>query len=140
MPCLVIATCLMQNYSTFFILLSLNRFQAISESVGCCQMSPHLANYEMAAQLATLDEVTKGTTAKQACYWGYWQTYLKAIELDDGPFLSAFSRSEQHRLVTAFAATVRANDVHPMQVHQWILHQYLAQSAHHQCGCTDLQG
>jgi hypothetical protein len=32
----------------------------------------------------------------QARYWGYWQTYLKAIELDDDPFLSTFSQGDQH--------------------------------------------
>jgi hypothetical protein len=28
--------------------------------------------------------------------WGYWQTYHKAIELNDDPFLSTFSQGDQH--------------------------------------------
>jgi hypothetical protein len=34
---------------------------------------------------------TKGTTVKQACFWGYWTKYLKAIELNNDPFLTRCS-------------------------------------------------
>jgi hypothetical protein len=50
----------------------------------------------LAAQLATCDAVTDGTTAKQACYWCYWITFLKKIGLTFDPFLTDFSISEQH--------------------------------------------
>jgi hypothetical protein len=52
----------------------------------------HLENYDLAAQLAALDAVTNATTEKQTCYWRYWNTYLKAMELDNDPFLSTFTR------------------------------------------------
>jgi hypothetical protein len=48
---------------------------------------------------------------KQAHYWRYWNNYLKSIELDDDPFLSAFSRSEKHCLIAGFGAAVQANNV-----------------------------
>jgi hypothetical protein len=65
----------------------------------------------LAAQLATCDAVTDGTTAKQDCYWRYWETYLKAIKLDDDPYLGTFTQSEQNRIVAGFGTAVRANDI-----------------------------
>jgi hypothetical protein len=50
----------------------------------------------LAAQLATCNAVTDGTIAKQACYWCYWITFLEEIGLAFDPFLTDFSRSEQH--------------------------------------------
>ena len=70
-----------------------------------------LANYDLAAQLASLDGVTGSTTAKQARYWHYWETFLHVIKLNGDPFLSGFSRGEQHRIISAFTTAVRANDV-----------------------------
>jgi hypothetical protein len=89
MPSLVITTCLTHNYSTVSFFnpgTDSRQFQNLATAAR-----HRLKNYDLPAQLATLDAVTKGTTAKQACYWGYCQTYLKAIELDDDPFLSTFS-------------------------------------------------
>jgi hypothetical protein len=65
----------------------------------------------LAAQLATCDAVTNGTTAKRDRYWRYWETYLKAIKLDDDPYLGTFTRSEQNRIVAGFGAAVQANDI-----------------------------
>jgi hypothetical protein len=68
---------------------ALKQFQNLSAAARCC-----LEIYNLAGQLATLDVVsyaTDYTTAKQAHYWGYWTKYLKAIELDDDPFLTTFS-------------------------------------------------
>jgi hypothetical protein len=70
----MITTCPTRNYSTFFIPLSLNTFQAIYFQNLSIATRSYLENYDLAAQLATLDAVTEGTIAKQACYWGYWQT------------------------------------------------------------------
>jgi hypothetical protein len=47
-------------------------------------------------QLAACNAVTSSTTLKQDCYWRYWKTYLKAIELDDDPYLQTFTLGEQH--------------------------------------------
>jgi hypothetical protein len=55
-----------------------------------------IENYDLAVQLATCDAVTSSTTAKQDCYWRYWKTYLKAIELDNDPYLRTFTLGEQH--------------------------------------------
>jgi hypothetical protein len=65
----------------------------------------------LAAQLATCNAVTDGTIAKQACFWCYWITVLKEIGLAFDPFLTDFSRSEQHRLIATFGAAVRASTV-----------------------------
>jgi hypothetical protein len=62
-------------------------------------------------QLAACDAVTSSTTAKQDCYWRYWKTYLKAIELNDDPYLRTFTLGEQHRIIAGFGAAVRNNDV-----------------------------
>jgi hypothetical protein len=67
----------------------------------------HLENYNLAAQLAACDAVTDGTTVKQDHYWRYWETYLKAIKLDDDPF----TQNEQHQIVAGFGTNLQANDV-----------------------------
>ncbi len=85
MPCLMITTCLTQLLNLFLSLIP----EQIPNNFRICPLPPDI--YDLAAQLAALDAVTKGTTVKQACYWGYCQTYLKAIELDDDPFLSTIS-------------------------------------------------
>jgi hypothetical protein len=90
-----------QPFSFFNPQTDSKQFQNLSTAARC-----HLKNFDLAAQLAALDAVTTGTTAKHAHHWGYWQTYLKAIELNDDTFHSTISRGDQHLLVTGFAATI----------------------------------
>eukprot|EP00978_Attheya_sp_CCMP212_P015464 scaffold39906_cov57-Attheya_sp.AAC.8 len=65
----------------------------------------------MAAQLASVQAVTEGTSQKQARYWGYYVNYLQQIELDGDPFLDEFVRFDRQRVLGAFAAAVRRNGV-----------------------------
>jgi hypothetical protein len=62
-------------------------------------------------QLAACDAVTSSTTKKHDCYWRYWKTYLKAINLDDDPYLHTFTLGEQHQIVAGFGAAIHNNDV-----------------------------
>ncbi len=48
---------------------------------------------------------------EQACYWGCWTKYLKAIKVNDDPFLTTFFWGDKHWPVVGFTAAVRANDI-----------------------------
>ena len=61
----------------------------------------------MAAQLASVQAVTEGTSQKQTRYWGYYVNYLQQIELDGDPFLDEFNRFDRQRVLGVFAAAVR---------------------------------
>ena len=65
----------------------------------------------MAAQFASIDAVTKGTSQKQAPYWGYYLNYLQQIELDGDQFLDEFDPFDRQRVMASFAAAVRRNGV-----------------------------
>jgi hypothetical protein len=38
-------------------------------------------------------------------------TYLKAIEINNDPYLQTFTLGEQHRIVAGFGAAIRNNDI-----------------------------
>ena len=90
----------------------------------------HLKNYDLAALLASCNAVTDRTTVKQNHYWRYWETYLKAIKLDDDPILEPspeVSNTESLQDLVPLSAQMTSKTT---RVHQVLLCQYLANLCH----------
>ena len=61
----------------------------------------------MGASRAQELAVTEGTTAREDTSWRRWELFVFNCGLFDDPYLDGFSREEKHRLLSAFAQTVR---------------------------------
>ena len=61
----------------------------------------------MGASRAQEHAVTEGTTDREDTSWRRWEQFLYNCGLFDDPYLEGFSIEERHRLLTAFAQSVR---------------------------------
>jgi hypothetical protein len=69
----------------------------------------HLAHYDEAAAAVRLEAVTEATNSKQVGYWERYLKFLQLIDLADDPFLHRLHISYQTRIISAFAAAIREN-------------------------------
>lgn len=67
----------------------------------------------MAAQRATIESVAVGTHEKRNRCFGYYQQYLRIIELEYDPFLTGFTDIQRVRLICAFLDAYRSGRFTP---------------------------
>jgi len=61
---------------------------------------------QLAAESAQKGAVVKATNEKQALTWNRFEHYLQSIGIHD-PFLSSFTREQQHKILGAFCQAIR---------------------------------
>jgi hypothetical protein len=60
-----------------------------------------------AVESATRNRVVQGTNEKQALAWKRYKLYLLSIGIEDDWFLDSFSPGQKHRILRAFASSLR---------------------------------
>jgi len=60
-----------------------------------------------AAIMSENNAVVQGTTQKQIRAWRRLREYLMSIGIGDDPFLENFDRGQQHKILSAFAQSIR---------------------------------